>query len=336
VHAIAEPGTPHVLDEISRTVGDLARSTERMIHLVLENDDNRASLLDPDTTVPSGQYRAQWNDDYHHAWHVLLSGETRGYYVDYADDPRRDIARALSSGFVYQGDRSPHRQGAVRGEPSGSLPPRAFVNFLQNHDQIGNRAFGDRLTTLTKPEAIAAALAVTLLAPPAPLLFMGEEWGATQPFPFFCDFAGDLGEAVRRGRRAEFEAQFADLGDAAEVPDPLAETTFNSAVLDWEARAREPYASRLKLVADLLAARRRFIIPELPLLEAGKTQAAFAGPVLTARWTAKGATAFTLIANLGDAAIDTPPGIGVGTVIWGGELPRNLSPWSVYWIAGER
>jgi maltooligosyltrehalose trehalohydrolase len=148
-----------MLHELSREVGKLAADTGRLIHLVLENDDNRATLLDPATNPPRGKYRAQWNDDYHHAWHVLLTGEDKGYYSDYAPKPLDHIVRALGSGFAYQGQSSAHRDGAPRGEPSGELAPAAFVNFLQNHDQIGNRALGDRLETLAKPEAIEAALA---------------------------------------------------------------------------------------------------------------------------------------------------------------------------------
>ncbi len=159
----------------------------------------------------------------HHAWHVLLTGERHGYYSDYAKSPLQDIARALASGFVYQGEPSAHRDGALRGEPSGRLTPLAFVNFLQNHDQIGNRALGDRLESIAKPKAIEAALAITLLAPMVPMLFMGEEWGSKAPFPFFCDFEGDLAEAVRQGRRREFAGAYDKYGD--EVPDPLEPST---------------------------------------------------------------------------------------------------------------
>ena len=150
----------------------------------------------------------------------LLTGETHGYYRDYDNAPLRDIARALGSGFVYQGEASKHRDGKPRGEPSGALPPVAFINFLQNHDQIGNRALGDRLAASVEPRALEAALAITLLAPTVPMLFMGEEWGSTKPFPFFCDFRGDLAEAVRSGRRKEFADAYARYGD--EIPDPIA------------------------------------------------------------------------------------------------------------------
>ena len=151
VHSIVEPGGLSLLHDLSPAVGGLAAETGRHIHLVLENDDNRASILDAGQDPPQGKYRAQWNDDYHHAWHVLLTGESQGYYRDYQRSPMSDIARSLSSGFAYQGEASALR-GGKRGEPSGHLAPSAFVNFLQNHDQIGNRALGDRLEGLRTRE----------------------------------------------------------------------------------------------------------------------------------------------------------------------------------------
>ena len=153
VNTIFEPGEISILQDLSVAVGDLAAATRRHIHLVLENGDNRASLLDSAQDPPRGKYRAQWNDDYHHAWHVLLTGETQGYYGDYTKSPMQDLARALGSGFVYQGEASAFRGGQLRGEPSGRLAPTAFVNFLQNHDQIGNRALGDRLEGQVSPES---------------------------------------------------------------------------------------------------------------------------------------------------------------------------------------
>ena len=188
--------------------------------LVLENDDNRARLLDPEQEPSRGKYRAQWNDDYHHAWHVLLTGETQGYYGDYERSPIEHIARALGSGFVYQGEPSAHREGQSRGEPSAQLAPTAFVNFLANHDQIGNRPLGDRLETNAGAQAIEAALQVLLIAPAIPMLFMGQEWGSRTPFPFFCGFEGALADAVREGRRKEFAWAYAKYGE--EIPDPLA------------------------------------------------------------------------------------------------------------------
>jgi 1,4-alpha-glucan branching enzyme/maltooligosyltrehalose trehalohydrolase len=153
--------------------------------LVLENDENVANLLDLEDP-PRGKYRAQWNDDYHHAWHVLLTGEIQGYYGDYSKSPLKDIARALGSGFVYQGEPSAHRNGLLRGECSRMLPPVAMVNFLQNHDQIGNRAIGDRLESIVSPRTMEAALEITWLARMIPMLFMGEEWGSEVPYPSFA------------------------------------------------------------------------------------------------------------------------------------------------------
>jgi len=329
VHAIPEPGQSLLLNELSLAVGILAAASGRSIHLVLENDDNRVSLLDPGRNPPHGKYRAQWNDDYHHAWHVLLTGERTGYYQDYAPDPRPHLARVLSSGFAYQGEPSAHRAGRSRGEASGGLPPTAFVDFLQNHDQIGNRPLGDRLTKQADEAAISAALAVMLLAPMPPLMFMGEEWGCTQPFPFFCDFHGDLAQAVRKGRREEFKSAYAVLGD--EIPDPLAEDTFRSAILDWEARATPTGQRRLTLVRDLLMTRRKMIVPRLARAAFGSAH--WDDHVLGADWWLGDGSRLLLLANLSDAKSRSPQ-MPAGTPIWGGRLGQSLPPWSVSWSIG--
>ncbi len=327
VHAIATPGEPHVLNELSAAVGKLAAATGRHIHLVLENDDNRARLLAPEEDPPAGRYRAQWNDDYHHAWHVLLTDESGGYYADYRDKARH-VARTLSEGFAYQGEPSPHRSGAPRGEPSRDRPPLAFVNFIQNHDQIGNRPKGERLTALATPKQLEAALTVLLLQPATPLLFMGEEWGALEPFPFFCDFTGDLAQAVREGRKREFADAYARSG--ADIPDPLAAETFQLAKLDWSACRREPHASRLALTRALLKARREHIVPLLPAMTPGEV--AFDGRVLTAHWRA-GNKYLHLLANLADTPQPRPNFPAQGA-IRGGAPPDDLPPWSVYAAIG--
>jgi maltooligosyltrehalose trehalohydrolase len=326
VHSIAEPGESSLLRDLSIAVGEFSAQTSRHIHLVLENDDNRVSLLDPREDPPRGKYRAQWNDDYHHAWHVFLTGETQGYYGDYTTSPFRDIARALGSGFVYQGEASAHRQGRLRGEPSGGLAPTAFVNFLQNHDQIGNRAFGDRLENNAKAPAIEAALAITLLAPAIPMLFMGEEWGSKAPFPFFCDFHGDLAKAVRQGRRREYEWAYRKYGD--DVPDPLAASTFQSAVLDWDSRSASG-KKRLALVRELLAIRRHEIAPRLAGASFGDARAAEGG-LLTAHWQMGDGATLGLVANLSAQAIAhrTP---STGTLIWSTAAGDTMAPWSVCW-----
>jgi maltooligosyltrehalose trehalohydrolase len=328
VHAIPLAGAPHVLFDIARAANAFAAESGRHIHLVLENDDNAARFLSPKPAVAGGFYRAQWNDDYHHAWHVLLTKERQGYYRDYQNTGAA-IARTLAEGFVYQGEASAFRDGKKRGEPSRQLPRADFVDFIQNHDQIGNRPMGERLSVLAKPEALEAALAVLFLQPSPPLMFMGDEWGATEPFPFFCDFQGDLAQAVRDGRRREFAEAYATHGD--EIPDPLSPDTRALAVLDWDARDKPEHAKRLALTRALLAARRRFVAPLLPAMTTpGKV--AFDGGLLSARWSA-GAKMLLLLANLSDAGTPKPE-LAWGEPVWGGEPPPQLPPWSVYVAIG--
>ncbi|MEH2610980.1 malto-oligosyltrehalose trehalohydrolase [Bradyrhizobium sp. AZCC 1693] len=329
VNSIVEPGGLSLLHDLSAAAGRLAAETGRHIHLVLENGDNRTSVLDAGQDPPQGKYRAQWNDDYHHAWRVLMTGEKQGYYIDYQRSPISDIARSLSSGFVYQGEVSTFRRGK-RGEPSGHLAPTAFVNFLQNHDQIGNRALGDRLESYADAQAIEAALAVLLLAPSIPMLFMGEEWGSKAPFPFFCDFDGDLADAVRKGRRAEYAWAYAEFGD--EVPDALDPSTRDSAVLNWNERDALAARKRLTLVRDLLKVRRREIVPRLAGAAFGEAHAA--NRLLTAHWRMGDGATLRLLANLSDQAISHAPGVPVGTLIWGSELGDSVPPWTVLWRIG--
>ena len=326
VHAITEAGEIPMLHDLSLAVGELASETGRHIHLVLENDDNCASLLDPAQDPPRGKYNAQWNDDYHHAWHVKLTSEKQGYYRDYQASPVSYIATCLGAGFAYQGEPSEHRGGKPRGEASGELAPTAFVNFLQNHDQIGNRPFGDRLECLARRETIESALAITLLAPSIPMLFMGEEWGSKAPFPFFCDFKGGLAEAVRKGRRDEYAWAYEKFG--SDVPDPLSEATFRSAVLDWEARSGSG-RERLALVRELLALRKRHITPRLAGSRFGQARATDNG-LLTAYWRLGDGSGLSLIANLSDHVDTEMPTEMPGTLIWG-EPGEPMKAWSVLW-----
>ncbi len=330
VHAIKARGQPSILEDIAAAAASLAQREDRAIHLVLENDDNAASLLQP-----IGPYRAQWNDDYHHAWHVLLTGETDGYYGDYLD-PLSRLRRALSRGFVYQGEASDHRGGAPRGEPSGDLLPLAFVNFLQNHDQIGNRAYGERLEALAPAAAIEAALAVTLLAPPVPLMFMGEEWGSDRAFPFFCDFHGELAQAVEQGRRREFAAQYR-RSRAHPPPSALARETFENARLDWASRASNKGRARLDLVRALLRARQEHVTP---LLEGSVPLVAQAidlpSPLLGVDWQFGTGARLSLRANLADAPVKAPQAIEAGLTLWGGAQEDRFPPWHVQWRLDRR
>ena len=237
VHAMPDKSDRHVLEELSRAVAD-GPGRDRLVHLVLENDANEAHYLARTGPDKRPLYQAQWNDDFHHALHVMLTGETGGYYEDY-QPPQRELARCLTEGFAFQGRFSPYR-GRARGEPSAGLPPTSFVDFLQNHDQVGNRAMGERIAALAAPEAVRAATAVLLLAPQLPLLFMGQEWAAPEPFLFFSDLGPDQGPLVSAGRRREFArfAEFAHPEAQARIPDPQAEETRARSVLDWR-RLRE-------------------------------------------------------------------------------------------------
>ena len=252
VHAIHDPaaagGGVHILNEIAATIRRYSPKGKE-VHLVLENDKNQASFLSPDL------YNAQWNDDIHHAFHVLLTGEDFGYYGDYAKNPEQKLARALAEGFVYQGELSPGT-GLPRGEPSSHLSPTRFISFLQNHDQIGNRAQGERLAALTSADALHAAVALHLLAPQIPLIFMGEETGTTRPFLFFCDFGEELAEAVRAGRRREFGLDG--------IPDPVDGDTARRCVLPEGIKNK--WFQRYRHLLDL---RRTELVPVLSRLRPG-------------------------------------------------------------------
>ncbi|MBX3501675.1 MAG: malto-oligosyltrehalose trehalohydrolase [Alphaproteobacteria bacterium] len=282
VHAIAEQDW---LVEMAREVRATVEPG-RHVHLVLENDANSAGLLRPDA------FDAQWNDDAHHAIHVLLTGETDGYYVDHAQHPADRLARCLAEGFDYQGEASAHRGGRKRGDISADLPPTAFVFFLQNHDQVGNRPFGDRLTTLVEGETLRAAVTLQLLCPQIPLIFMGEELGSTVPFQFFTDHRGELAVAVREGRRREFAA-FTRFGDG-EIPDPNDPQTFERCRLGNE----PPSAEWVDFYRQILALRRQAIVPRL----AGMTSlgaATLSATAVLARWRGRAGEVLTIAANLG-------------------------------------
>lgn len=253
-HAIIDPSEPTVLVELLRDV--TAYATGMAPPLVLENESNDAGLLD-------NGYAAQWNDDIHNAAHVIATGETEAYYEDYEHDPVGLFVRALTGGFAYRGEPSKHHDGAPRGQESAALCATAFVNFLQNHDQIGNRAFGERIDQLASADAVHGMHALLWLAPAIPLMFMGEEWAASTPFLFFADFSGDLAHAVTEGRRKEFArfSAFADPDARDRIPDPIAESTFAASRLNWDERASEPHATALARTRAILAARRQFITP---------------------------------------------------------------------------
>ena len=252
VHAISEEG---FLRDLARTIR-ASIEPGRHVHLILEHENNRSALL---RSGPGAEgFDAQWADDFHHCLHVLLTGESEGYYEDFQDTTSL-LADCLASGFAYQGQVSPHL-GRPRGEPSGHLPTTAFVVCLQNHDQIGNRAMGERLTALADPQALRAATALLLLCPFVPMLFMGEEYAARNPFLFFTSHNDDLAKLVREGRRAEFKhfAAFQDESRRKAIPDPNASSTFDASVPDKADPAMFTY------IQELLTLRQKHVTPGIP------------------------------------------------------------------------
>jgi maltooligosyltrehalose trehalohydrolase len=341
VHAICDEGSTHILDELADAVH--ARfDGGRRVHLVLENGRNEARYLARRKDGEPFRYAAQWNDDLHHAMHVLITGEREGYYAPYAEDPLRHLGRCLAEGFAFQGEPFSHWDGHRRGEASRHLPPTAFVNFLQNHDQVGNRALGERISGLAESRAVEALLSILLLAPSPPLLFMGEEWAAPEPFLFFCDFGEELAETVREGRRKEFARFPAFRGPAARerIPDPNALETFLRSVLDWDRREEEPHARRLQLVRDLLAVRRREIVPRLEGAQGGSARwTRFGETGLEVSWPLAGGVELILLANLGDRGVRRPRPErgrrwihGTHGISFEGAAGDGLPPWSAIWF----
>ena len=297
------------LHDLGRTIRE-ATEPGRHIGLVLEHDKNEADLLRPEL------FDAQWTDDFHHAVHVLLTGELEGYYEDY-EDATAMLARNLAEGFSYQGEMSKHL-GEPRGTPSGDLPTTAFVMCLQNHDQIGNRAMGERLTVLSKPGHLRAATALLLLTPFVPMIFMGEEWATQSPFLFFTSHNEELAKLVREGRRDEFKnfAAFKDEHRRDQIPDPNAPSTFEASRPKRDDPATEDFYRRL------LAIRHARIVPGIPGARTAGVDVHGPG-ALTARWTMGDGKILTVHLNLGaaPAPLDTDGEVLFATGPGSGELP---------------
>lgn len=318
IDQIRDDSSPDILTELAETV---RARFDRDIHLTTEDNRNITRLHEREgERVPL--YTAEWNDDWHNAAHVIATNETAGYYRDFADNPHALLARAMAEGFAWQGEVAPAGD-APRGEASTHLPPLAFIDFLQNHDQTGNRALGERIDMIAEPATLRALRVMLLLSPHVPLLFMGEEYGETRPFLFFTDFHGELADAVRQGRRREF-AQFGF--DAQEIPDPNDPATFNASRLDWSRRDGAG-ADALTWVQDLLGVRARKIVPHLGRAggHSGRVLPAAAG-VIAVEWTLAGAV-LTMQANL--SSQETPSLAASGRVIWGDDAGETLAPWQV-------
>jgi malto-oligosyltrehalose trehalohydrolase len=284
VHAIRDEGW---LPEMAAHVRAVAPHDN--VHLVIENELNDASLL-------TAGFDAQWNDDFHHVMHVILTGETDAYYADFAENHMQRLARALSEGFIYQGDPSPVNGGNLRGSPSKHLPPTAFVNFLQNHDQIGNRAFGDRLTTLADQPSLRAAIALLILMPAIPLVFMGEEIGSEAPFHYFVDHHPELVEAIVEGRQREFEGLVVDVDD---LPEPNARATFEQSKPEADAPRARAWRTYFKQLLDI---RHAAIMPYLRGCRALGAEVVGERAV-AARWRMGDGRTLLLVANFGDETI---------------------------------
>jgi len=295
VHAILQP---EFLDDMAATIRSRIEPG-RHVHLVLEHGGNKASHM-------RHGFDAQWADDTHHCFHVMLTDESEGYYQDFRE-PARLLARCLAEGFAYQGEVSAYG-GKPRGEPSADLPTTAFVICLQNHDQIGNRAFGERLTRLADAKALEAAAALLLLAPFVPMLFMGEEWGTERPFLYFTDHNPQLAELVRNGRREEFKhfAAFADERRRAQIPDPNDPDTFSASIPDFAAATEPLHRKRLALCRELLALRHRHVIPRIPGCRSTGARAIGEAAVQSA-WRMGDGTRLSIATNLGTEAVPVEP-----------------------------
>ncbi len=331
VHAIVDDSETHLLKELSTTVRE--RFPDRPIYLILENEENDSRLLSRKPDGEPEEFTAQWNDDIHHVLHVAATGEGSGYYGEYLGSTEK-LGRALAEGFAFQGETMEYRE-TTRGQPSAHLPPGAFVAFIQNHDQIGNRALGNRIGGTASKQALRAIAATYLLLPQTPMLFMGEEWNTSRPFPFFCDFHGELAEAVRRGRRAEFARfpEYSSLEKQAQIPDPQSETTFTSAKLDWEERLKPENAEWLAWYKSILEVRRQALRPLLDdAITQGGSFEVLGDGAMVVRWAA-GENTLTLAANLSDqiaVGFPLPP----DTRLWQEgefELDGSARPWAVRW-----
>lgn len=300
VHAIIDDSSPHILEQISAQVREWAHRAGRHVHLMLENDGNHAHRL-TDQHAP-GRYDGQWNDDFHHALHVTLTGETQGYYAKFGPDPIALLARVLTHGFAFP---DTDLDDSERTDPAPPVPLAAMVNFMGNHDQIGNRAMGERLAHLVPSEAAEVALLLSLLTPATPMVFMGDEFDASTPFLYFAQWEGELRDAVRAGRQKEFSHA---VPEGQELPDPCAVSSLHASQLRWEEAGQPRGAERSGLLQRALAARREWLVPLAPgLSAAGHTSERVAERALRVHWRYAGGLTLRLEVNLGATAVDALP-----------------------------
>ncbi|HBL5001576.1 malto-oligosyltrehalose trehalohydrolase [Enterobacter cloacae] len=322
IDQIKDTASKHILQQIAETIREAL--PDRHIHLTTEDSRNVIFLHPRDEKGATPLFTAEWNDDFHNAAHVFATGETHAYYQDFAFEPEKKLARALAEGFVYQGEVS-LQTGHSRGVECHTQPPTFFVDFIQNHDQTGNRAQGERLITLAGADKTRVLLAALLLSPHIPLLFMGEEYGETNPFLFFTDFHGDLAKAVREGRAKEFTGHSGHDGD---VPDPNDEQTFARSKLDWHNVTTAQGKSWLRFTRSLLVLRHRYLVP---LLRPGGTVEGkivkTAPGMVAVSWSFPTGT-LSLALNIGNKPVDVPALAGETLFSWP-EAAEVLAPNSI-------
>ena len=314
VHAILDDSPEHILEEIARRVR--AAAGERHVHLMLENEENHASRLRRARRRRAAEYTAQWNDDLHHVLHTAATGESAGYYGAYAGDTESSAGR-WPQGFAFQGEMMAYR-GKPRGEPSAALPPTAFVGFIQNHDQVGNRAFGERLTRSRRRRRLRAIAAIYLLSPQIPMLFMGEEWGTSGPSGSSATSSRSWRRrsATGDGRNSRDSPNFSDPAQRERIPDPTAEATFLASKLDWEEAGRARMRNGETSMRRPLAVRRREIVPRLVGIGGHSGRYAVLGDeAVRVEWRLGDRSMLTLRANLSDKPIPLA-GAAAGRVIW--------------------
>jgi len=319
IHGIYDFGAKHILQELVERVHRQGAALGRRVEVIAESDLNDPRVVRPPAMGGYG-FDAQWSDDFHHAVHALLTGEDKGYYADFGGTDA--LGKAVAERFVYDGRHSKHRRRA-HGAPAIDVSPDHFVICIQNHDQVGNRAAGERLTALVPVERQKLAAALLLLSPYVPMLFMGEEYGETNPFQYFVSH-GDakLVEAVRAGRKKEFEA----FGWGDEVPDPQSEETFARSKLDWSKSTRSPHREIRALYRDLLRLRR-----QEPALRPGdsaiEVQNGGSEQWLTVALTPEDGNALLAVFNLGDSARTIP--VPDGAASWDPLLSTGDAPYRV-------
>ncbi len=301
IDAIRDTIDPPLVKELTARVRDVI--TDRHIHITTEDDRNITWHIERAEGGSIPLVSGEWNDDFHHTAHVIATHEQESYYQDYETHSAAQMARALASGFVFQGHHSKHR-GKDVGSASSHLPPTAFVHFIQNHDQIGNRAFGDRLRSLSSARAYECLQAILLLSPQIPLMFQGEEFGDANSFCFFTDFHGELGEAVSKGRKEEFRgfSAFEDERATEVFPDPNDEATFLASKLDWTQKLRPIQRRRLQVTQELLGARHQILTPLLGAAKGGCGSAVVQERAFAVAWRLADGKVYHLFANLDDSA----------------------------------